>query len=114
MDLGFPGLLPVRDDPNSEPAPRHVSASTFLTAGDKQEPDSSSALAGRHRRTRGATIVGTGLFATGLFLCSWGITSWQRQEDQCCPPRNTENVIKITVGLVLVDAGLVYLLGGVE
>jgi hypothetical protein len=61
-----------------------------------------------------AKLIGTTFFASGLFLCSWGIASWQVDEYQCCPPRNTENVIKIVVGVVLLNAGLFYLLGGAD
>ena len=59
-------------------------------------------------RTR--TIVGTSLFGSGIFLCSWGIASWQTDDTQCCPTNNTQNVIKIVVGVLLLNAGLVYLL----
>jgi len=59
-------------------------------------------------------LIGASLFTSGLFLCSWGIVSWQLKEDQCCPPRNTENALKIIVGIVLIDAGLVYLRGGLD
>lgn len=61
-----------------------------------------------------ARIVGTSLLSSGIFLCSWGIVSWQFEDDQCCPARNTENVLKIIVGVVLVNAGLIYLLGGAD
>jgi hypothetical protein len=63
---------------------------------------------GDEDRTR--TIVGTSLFGSGIFLCSWGIASWQTDDTQCCPTNNTQNVIKIVVGLLLLNAGLVYLL----
>lgn len=87
---------------------------TLFALSDKPQPDS-LAISASHRDSRkNANIMGTGLFASGIFLCSWGITSWQMKEDQCCPPRNTENVIKIVVGIVLIDAGLVYLLGGAD
>jgi hypothetical protein len=89
-------------------------APVLLASGDEALPDSSDTRAGRRGVSRNAKIVGTTLFASGVFLCSWGITSWQRKEDQCCPTRNSENVIKITVGIVLIDAGMVYLLGGVD
>jgi hypothetical protein len=92
------------------PAP----ATALFALSDKPQPDSLGFPVGRRDGRRNANIVGTGLFASGLFLCSWGITSWQMKEDQCCPPRNAENVIKIVVGIVLVDAGLVYLLGGAD
>mgnify|MGYP001598205963 CR=1 FL=1 len=83
------------------------------SAGDPKS-DSLEARGDRKSRSPNPKIVGGSMFASGLFLCSWGITSWQRKEDQCCPPRNTENVLKIIVGLVLVNAGLAYLLGAVE
>jgi hypothetical protein len=68
----------------------------------------------RRGERRNARLIGTSFFASGVFLCSWGIASWQVEEYQCCPPRNTENVIKIVVGVVLVNAGLFYLLGGAD
>jgi len=92
------------------PAP----VTALFALGDKPQPDSLGIPAARRDGRRNRNIVGTGLFASGLFLSSWGITSWQMKEDQCCPPRNTENVIKIVVGIVLIDAGLVYLLGGAD
>lgn len=55
-------------------------------------------------------IVGISMFGSGIFLCSWGIASWQVREYQCCPPNNTQNVIKIVAGLLLLNAGLIYLL----
>ena len=63
---------------------------------------------------RNSKVIGTSFFASGVFLCSWGIASWQVEEYQSCPPRNTENVIKIVVGVVLLNAGLFYLLGGAD
>ena len=60
--------------------------------------------------TRTKTIVGTSLFGSGIFLCSWGIASWGTDNTQCCPTNNTQNVIKIVVGILLLNAGLVYLL----
>ena len=56
------------------------------------------------------TIVGTSLFGSGIFLCSWGIASWETDDTQCCPTNNTQNVVKIVVGVLLLNAGLVYLL----
>ncbi len=61
-----------------------------------------------HSRER--KLVGGCFLASGLFLCSWGIISWQVSEYQCCPARNTENVMKIIVGVVFINAGLYYLL----
>jgi hypothetical protein len=60
---------------------------------------------------RNDTIVGSSLLVSGLFLCSWGIASWEVEEYQCCPAHNTGNVVKIVAGIVLVNAGLMYLLG---
>jgi hypothetical protein len=91
-----------------------VPATALFALSDKPQPDSLGIPAERRDGSRNANIVGTGLFASGIFLCSWGITSWQMKEDRCCPPRNSENVIKIVVGIVLIDAGLVYLLGGAD
>ncbi|MFC1799415.1 hypothetical protein ACFL2Z_00675 [Candidatus Eisenbacteria bacterium] len=59
---------------------------------------------------RAKTIVGASLFGSGIFLCSWGIASWETDDTQCCPTNNTQNVIKIVVGVLLLNAGLVYLL----
>jgi hypothetical protein len=59
---------------------------------------------------RSQRILGCSLLASGLFLCSWGISSWEISEYQCCPARNTYNVVKIVSGVVLLNAGLVYLL----
>ena len=78
----------------------------FFAAGD-----TSSGRASAEMRRKGKKIVGTTLLASGLLLCSWGIASWEVSEYQCCPAKNTENVIKIVVGVVLVNAGLIYLLG---
>ena len=64
--------------------------------------------------SRNSKIIGSSCFASGLLLCSWGISSWQVREFQECPPRNTENVIKIVVGVVLINAGLIFLLGGAD
>ncbi len=60
----------------------------------------------------GKKIAGAVVFGSGLLLCSWGIVDWQTGDTQCCPARNTENVAKIVVGVVLVNAGLVYLIAG--
>jgi len=66
--------------------------------------------AGEKDNNRTKTIVGTSLFGSGIFLCSWGIASWETDDTQCCPTNNTQNVIKIVVGVLLLNAGLVYLL----
>jgi hypothetical protein len=60
---------------------------------------------------RNTMIIGTTLLGSGIFLCSWGITAWEIQEYQCCPARNTGNVVKIVAGIVLINGGLMYLLG---
>ncbi|MGD9141502.1 MAG: hypothetical protein PVJ42_08175 [bacterium] len=60
----------------------------------------------------GKKIAGAVMFGSGVFLCSWGIVDWQFSDAQCCPARNTENVAKIVVGVVLINAGLVYLIAG--
>ena len=64
--------------------------------------------------SRNSKIIGGSCFTSGVLLCSWGISSWQVREFQDCPPRNTENVIKIVVGVVLINAGLIFLLGGAD
>lgn len=61
-------------------------------------------------RSRAKTIVGASLFGSGIFLCSWGIVAWQTDDTQCCPTNNTQNVIKIVMGVLLLNAGLIYLL----
>ena len=80
----------------------------FLDFGD-DGPEGGSGEGDTSRRND--RIVGTSLFASGVFLCSWGITEWEIQEYQCCPARNTGNVVKIVAGIVLLNAGLMYLLG---
>lgn len=59
-------------------------------------------------------LVGYTMLGSGLLLCSWGIISWQIKEYQDCPPRNTDNVIKIVAGILLINAGLFYLFGGCD
>ena len=86
-------------------------------AGGQGSQAESTAVEGRvpggpdsgHREN--SKIVGGSFLASGVFLSGWGIISWQFEEDQCCPTRNTENVLKIVVGVVLINAGLAYLLG---
>ena len=79
------------------------------------EPDGSG-LSGDKEDARGSEsgkkIAGAVMFGSGVLLCSWGIMDWQTDDTQCCPARNTENVAKIVVGVVLVNAGLVYLIAG--
>jgi hypothetical protein len=59
---------------------------------------------------RVSRIIGVSLLGSGLFLCSWGISAWEVEEYQCCPAHNTGNVVKIVAGVVLLNAGLIYLL----
>ena len=99
-----PRFLDVSMDEDLDRGPIH-----FLGMGEGEQGRNGERGGESSRRSK---IIGTSLFTSGLFLCSWGITSWQRQEDQCCPPRNTENVMKIVVGIVLINAGLIYLIGG--
>jgi hypothetical protein len=61
---------------------------------------------------RGKKIAGAVMFGSGVLLCSWGIVDWHTDDTQCCPAKNTENVAKIVVGVVLINAGLVYLIAG--
>ena len=61
---------------------------------------------------RGNKIVGSSLVVSGLLMCSWGIASWEVEEYQCCPANNTGNVVKIVAGVMLFNAGLIYLLLG--
>ncbi len=75
----------------------------------KGEPD------GRQDRDRKrCKIAGCSLFVSGILLCSWGISSWEVEEYQCCPARNTDNVIKIVAGVLLINAGLIYLMTDCE
>ena len=78
-------------------------ADGILSGGDEEEEEGSD---------RGKKVVGAVMFGSGVFLCSWGIVDWQFSDAQCCPARNTENVAKIVVGVVLINAGLVYLIAG--
>jgi hypothetical protein len=84
------------------------------TPGETQPDTRDQRQADERVGRRNNKLIGTTFFASGAFLCSWGISSWQVDEYQCCPPRNTENVIKIVVGVVLLNAGLFYLLGGAD
>jgi hypothetical protein len=85
--------ITLSDDPPVEP----------LIGGVGDGPD-------ERNESRARTIVGASLLGSGIFLCSWGITSWEVEEYQCCPARNTGNVVKIVAGVVLINAGLIYLL----
>jgi hypothetical protein len=60
--------------------------------------------------SRASKIIGVSLLGSGIFLCSWGIASWEVKEYQCCPAHNTGNIVKIVTGVVLINAGLIYLL----
>jgi hypothetical protein len=62
--------------------------------------------------TQKSKIVGYSLLVSGIGLCSWGIASWEVEKYQNCPARNTGNVVKIVGGVLLLNAGLIYLLGG--
>ena len=87
------------DPPEGSDEPPAGFASGGSGENDRQEDDSTA-----------RTIVGASLLGSGIFLCSWGITSWEVEEYQCCPARNTGNVVKIVAGVVLLNAGLIYLL----
>lgn len=65
---------------------------------------------GDQDKTGAKRIVGASLFGSGMFLCSWGIVSWETDDTQCCPTNNTQNVVKILTGVLLLNAGLIYLL----
>lgn len=84
----------------------------LLCGGDeKQDEDVASDEAARKPSGRSRTIIGGTLLGSGIFLCSWGVTAWEIEEYQCCPARNTGNVVKIVAGVVLINAGLIHLLG---
>jgi hypothetical protein len=100
--------------PSADCSPRSRLAAVLGDCGIEADSDSLRVLVPGTPKSQNTKLIGTSLFASGLFLCSWGITSWQRSEDQCCPTRNTENVLKIVVGVVLVNAGMFYLLGGAD
>jgi hypothetical protein len=82
----------------------HSPKGNQVIVGDEEGKDEGS--------EKGKKIAGGVMFGSGLFLCSWGIVDWQFSDSQCCPARNTENVAKIVVGVVLINAGLVYLIAG--
>lgn len=69
---------------------------------------------GDQRGQGSCKIVAGSLFVSGLLLCSWGISSWEVEKYQCCPARNTDNVIKIVAGVLLINAGLLYLIEGCD
>ena len=74
------------------------------------EGDGSKEGSGSGEDQRNSRIIGVTLLGSGLFLCSWGISSWEVEEYQCCPAHNTGNVVKIVAGVILLNAGLIYLL----
>jgi hypothetical protein len=85
---------------------------TLLYGGDEeQDRQGASDEAVRKPSGRSRMIIGGTLLGSGIFLCSWGITAWEIEEYQCCPARNTGNVVKIVAGVVLINAGLIHLLG---
>jgi len=65
-------------------------------------------------KDKGCKIASASLLVSGILLCSWGITSWEIEEYQCCPARNTGNVVKIVAGVLLINAGLLYFLTGCD
>lgn len=85
------------------PGLRFLDSGKGGTDGEEEEEGSGSG--------RNTIIIGTTLLGSGIFLCSWGISAWEIQEYQCCPARNTGNVVKIVAGIVLINGGLMYLLG---
>ena len=91
-------------DLDSEPDTSRARLGLEPVKADK-EGESGSACSGKTKK-----IVGGSLLGSGIFLCSWGITSWQVREYQCCPANNTANVIKIVAGILLLNAGLIYIL----
>lgn len=98
--------------------PAGVDHSIFSDEGDRDEtprgmPFEGTAAEGGdtgQEDTRTARIIGISLLGSGLFLCSWGIAEWEVEEYQCCPAHNTGNIVKIVAGVVLLNAGLIYLL----
>jgi len=91
-----------------------IFADAQVAGGDAPPVDVTPDQAGDYQPeapdSRANTIVGASLLGSGIFLCSWGIASWEVEEYQCCPARNTGNVVKIIAGVVLINAGLIYLL----
>jgi hypothetical protein len=81
----------------------------FLGSGDDEAGGNGEGVGEAARRNN--LIVGGMLLGSGVFLCSWGITAWEVEEYQCCPAHNTGNVVKIVAGVVLINAGMIYLLG---
>jgi hypothetical protein len=91
-------------DLDTEPDTSQVRLGLGPLATD-EEDGSGSTSSGKAKK-----IVGVSLLGSGIFLCSWGITSWEVREYQCCPANNTANVIKIVAGILLLNAGLIYIL----
>ncbi len=75
------------------------------------QPDTTEKKASKAHPNR---FVGYTMLGSGLFLSSWGIVSWEMKEYQECPPSNTDNVIKIVAGILLINAALFYLFGGCD
>jgi hypothetical protein len=82
--------------------------------GGHHNPGTGAGPPGQEGDSRAGKIVGISLLGSGIFLCSWGIASWEIEEYQCCPARNTGNVVKIVAGVVLINAGLIYLLEALD
>ena len=112
----LPGILVVILCVASAAAwPRGVDHAIFADgSGPKDEPgprlEGSGVEAKGAPDARASRIIGVSLLGSGLFLCSWGISAWEVEEYQCCPAHNTGNVVKIVAGVVLINAGLIYLL----
>jgi hypothetical protein len=114
-------VLHVSMPPNAAGGPpRSIAYSLADWNPDKQEPlpripllgsDDPEAREGRSGEAERANkIVGSSLLISGLLMCSWGIASWEVEKYQCCPANNTGNVVKIVAGVILFNAGLIYLL----
>jgi hypothetical protein len=78
----------------------------FLSSDGPEAGEDKDLEAGRDKK-----IVGYSLLVSGIGLCSWGIGAWEIEKYQNCPARNTGNVVKIVGGVMLLNAGLIYLLG---
>jgi hypothetical protein len=112
----LPAILVVTLSASAASAwPRGVDQTIFAEEpGPQNEPrpgkEGSAVEAGEAPDSRDSKIIGVSLLGSGLFLCSWGISAWEVEEYQCCPAHNTGNVVKIVAGIVLINAGLIYLL----
>ncbi len=102
---------PETADSTSMDVGKSLNLPTFMFDMSKSEKQPSQDEAGIQRSCK---IAAGSLLVSGLLLCSWGITSWQVEEYQCCPARNTDNVIKIVAGVLLINAGLLYLIEGCD